>query len=88
MNITTCKLPFTVIVASDGIDYISQNELKDIFTHTHLTECLPDKIIISALENGSSDNITVVATKVKAPSDHKAGKQRSKRGKLGGIRYV
>lgn len=78
MSVKTCKPPFTVAIASDGIDYIPENKLTDIFNEIHLTECLPGKIIISALENGSSDNITVVATKVKAET----------RRKIGGLRYV
>ncbi len=65
VNVKVCKPPFSVAIASDGIDCIPKEKIGDIFAKTHLTECLPDKIIISALEHGSSDNITVVATKVK-----------------------
>ncbi|MDD5766941.1 MAG: serine/threonine-protein phosphatase, partial [Candidatus Marinimicrobia bacterium] len=41
INMTICKPPFSVIVASDGIDYIPDDELEKIFNETHLTECLP-----------------------------------------------
>lgn len=88
MSVKTCKPPFTVIIASDGIDYIPENKLTDIFDEVRLTECLPGKIIISALENGSSDNITVVATKVKAETSRKIRNRRFKRKKIGGLRYV
>lgn len=88
MNVITCKPPFSVVIASDGIDYIPENKLKDIFNEVHLTECLPGEIIISALEHGSSDNITVVATKVKAHSKRKNRRKRIRRRKRGGLRYV
>ena len=88
MSVKTCKQPFTVIIASDGIDYIPESGLEDIFNDVHLTECLPGKIIISALENGSTDNITVVATKVKTHSKRKIRNKRFRRRKNGGLRYV
>ena len=83
-KVVTAKPPFSVTIASDGIDYIPENKLETIFNETHLTECLPGKIIISALEHGSSDNITVVATKVKQQAK---GRKRIRR-KRGGLRYV
>ena len=88
MNMITCKPPFSVVIASDGIDYIPENKLKNIFNEVHLTECLPGKIIISALEHGSNDNITVVATKVKAHPRRKIRRKRIRRRKRGGLRYV
>lgn len=88
MNVVTSKPPFSVVVASDGIDYIPENKLNDIFSETHLIECLPGKIIVSALEHGSSDNITVVATKVKAQPKRKIRHKRIRRRKRGGLRYV
>ena len=88
MNVKTCKPPFTVIVASDGIDYIPENKLTEIFNEVHLTECLPGEIIISALEKGSSDNITVVASKIKSEAKRKIRKRQFKRKKIGGLRYV
>ena len=88
MNIVKCKPPFSVVIASDGIDYIPENELEHIFREIHLTECLPGKIIFSALEHGSSDNITVVATKVKAQTKYGARHKRVKRQKRGGLKYV
>ena len=88
MNIVTCKPPFSVVVASDGIDYIPENELENIFKEIHLVECLPSKIIVSALENGSTDNITVTATKVKVNSKRRTKRKRMRRRKHGGLRYV
>lgn len=88
LKVVTFKPPFSVMIASDGIDYIPENKLKDIFNQTHLTECLPGKIIISALEHNSSDNITVVATKVKAQPRRKIRRKRVRRRKRGGLRYV
>ncbi len=88
MNMLTCKSPFSVVIASDGIDYIPENKLEEIFDQTHLTECLPGKIIIASLEHGSSDNITVVATKVKAQPKCKIRNKRMRRRKRGGLRYV
>jgi serine/threonine protein phosphatase PrpC len=88
INMTTCKPPFSVVIASDGIDYIPENKLEKIFNETHLTECLPGKIIISALEHGSSDNITVVATKVKQQAKRRKRRKEMIRRKRGGLRYV
>lgn len=88
INVTICKTPFLVIIASDGIDYIPKNKLMDIFSEVHLTECLPGKIIISALEHGSSDNITIVATKVKPQVKRRKRRKRMMSRKKGGLRYV
>jgi len=66
VNIVRPKPPFSVVIASDGINYIPEDMLQKIFAQVHMTTCLPKEIIASALEHGSDDNITVVATKVKA----------------------
>jgi serine/threonine protein phosphatase PrpC len=87
-KITSRKPPFSVVVASDGIDYIPPYEIKDIFSKTKALERLPGKIINSALGNGSSDNITVVATKVKPQVRRNIRRKHSKRRKTGGLRYV
>ena len=87
-NVVTVKPPFSVIIASDGIDYIPKNKLETIFNETHLTECIPGKIIISALEHGSSDNITVVATKVKQQAKCRKRRRERIRRKKRGLRYV
>jgi serine/threonine protein phosphatase PrpC len=56
--------PFTVIVASDGIDDLPNDGLKAILSKNCLTKELPEKLINASLQHGSTDNITVAATKV------------------------
>lgn len=87
MSVMTFKPPFLIVVASDGINYIPESKLQDIFDQTHLVECLPGKIISTSLENACSDNVTVIATKVKALPKRKIRCKRFRQRKHR-IRYV
>jgi serine/threonine protein phosphatase PrpC len=64
VNVMTFQPPFTVIVASDGIDNLPGEELKAIMSQNRFTKELPDELIKASLEYGSTDNITVATTKV------------------------
>ncbi len=64
VNVMNLKPPFTVIVASDGIDYLPGEELKSILSRNRLTKELPGELIDASYASGSTDNITVLATRV------------------------
>jgi serine/threonine protein phosphatase PrpC len=71
LRVMEFKVPMTVLVASDGINSLSDQELQHIIADNLLTECLPGKLIIAALESGSTDNITVMTTKAVSKSRKK-----------------
>jgi len=53
--------PYVVLVASDGIGALPEEELAKIVARTGLMRELPEKIIDASLKHGSDDNITVIS---------------------------
>jgi PPM family protein phosphatase len=66
-KISRITKPSIVVVGSDGVlDYFSESELANILgaglSNAHDLESLADDLVQKSLENGSDDNVTVVAT--------------------------